>query len=150
MVPSEVEKATALGLPAYRAILHNKYSGAGREVPPAFAFIVDNNPTTFCCCMKHLGAMLDFYASRLGSDGQLVTDRVGLGWAIDAPGSNPRWGFGFDDLEAVAALAGLKAFRANSNIYVVSRRRPRKPRLRSRASHLARSWWRRLSRKLGW
>jgi hypothetical protein len=147
-VPSEVAKAAQLGLPNYRAVLHNKYSKADADIPRSFDFIVDNNPTTFCCCIKHLGDMVQFYASRLGEHGQLVTDRVGLGWAIDAPGSNPRWAFDFDDLTAVASLAGLKAYRVDRNIYVVSRKRPVRPPLRARAAHVARSWLRRLSRKL--
>lgn len=123
VAPAEVRRANSLGLTNYTAVLHNKYSRQAEEVPGSFDFIIDNNPTSFCCCVTHLANMLEFYADRLGETGQLVTDRVGLGWS-DLPGANPRWSFSFEDWQAVAATVGLKAFRINRDTFVLSKRPP--------------------------
>ena len=146
IAPPEVEKAESLGLAHYGAILHNKYSGADNRVPPAFEFIVDSNPTSFCCCLKHLGVMLDWYASRLADNGLVITERSGLAWRMNAPGAHDRWGFSFDDLAAVARLAGLDAYAMTDDIYVLARSRPSRPTLASQSSYYLRKYARKLWR----
>ncbi len=148
VVESEVEQANSLDLPNYRAVIHNKHSGGDERIPAAFDFIIDNNPTTFCCCLEHLARMLELYANRLSPSGQVVTDRVGLGWTTDAPGSNRRWAFSFDDLAAAAALAGLTAARAGPTIYTLSVGRPRRPGIIARWSYEIRTNVRRIARRL--
>jgi hypothetical protein len=128
VVPDEVRCAEALGLGNYRALLSNKYDG-GLDAG-TFDFIVDNNPATFSCCLTHFARMIEFYADALAADGQIVTDRVGLGWTTAH--SHPRWSFGFDDLAAVAKLAGLGSYRMGSETIVLARRPPARPTIRSR------------------
>jgi hypothetical protein len=132
----EIEVAQALGLPNYRAVIHNKYSGLDEAVEGKFDFIVDNNPTSPCCCIRHLADLFTFYANKLGEHGQIVSDRLGLGWIPDD--SNPRWRFDFDDLAVVARAAGLSAYRMGKNIYVLSRCPPPAPGLASLARHIVR------------
>ena len=147
VVPHEVELARSLELANYRALLHNKYAAESDSLAGRFDFIVDNNPTTFCCCLAHLASMLEFYTAKLSEGGQLVTVRVGLGWA-HIPEGNPRWGFDFEDLAAAGAAAGLTASRVDHNIYVLSREPlhplPATSRLRWLANkvarRLARAW----------
>lgn len=129
----EIKVAQSLGLPNYRFVLHNKYSGENDAIEGQFDLILDNNPTSPCCCIRHLAALFEFYAEKLGPNGQIVTDRQGLEWVPED--SNPRWGFSFDDLAAAAAVAGFSAFRVNRNVYVVSRSAPPSPTLRSLARH---------------
>ena len=143
---AEVERAESLGLPNYDAILHNKYSGANDAIPGDFDVIVDSNPTSFCCCLTHLGTMLDFYASRLGEKGQMITERTGLAWQMKAPGAHERWGFSFDDLAAVASLADLHAYRVSEDIYILARSRPSTPTFASQASYYLRKAARKLWR----
>jgi hypothetical protein len=147
IIPAEVEKARALGLPNYRAVLHNKYTGRAEDWADRFDFIVDNGPTTFCCCLSHLATMLEFYVASLGVGGQVVTDRVGLAWT-DIPGGNPRWSFDLDDLAAAGEVVGLRASRVDRNIYVLSRNdvEPLPP--STGLKLLARSIGRRLARAL--
>jgi hypothetical protein len=116
--PPEVAVAEALGLGNYAVVRHNKYSG-GDGVPGRFDLILDNNPTSPCCCLRHLGALFDFYSDKLAEGGLIVTDREGLGWIPD--GANPRWSFAFDDLAAVASVEGFAAYRANRNVFVLAR-----------------------------
>lgn len=142
--PREAEKAASLRLPHYQAVIHNKHSGPSDSVSGRFDVIVDNNPTCFACCIKHFGAMLDFYRATLADGGFVITDRSDLAWHNDAPGSHPRWSFDFDDLQAAASLIGLKAFRANEDIYLLARERPPAPTFASQARFHAR----RIARKL--
>jgi len=133
---SEIRVANSLGLPNYRFVEHNKFSGKNGPIEGTFDFIVDNNPTSPCCCLRHQSDMLDFYLMKLAPHGQIVTDRLGLGWVPDE--TNPRWRFDFDDLAAVGTVAGLSAFRMSRNIYVLSRSAPLAPDLSSRSRHIAR------------
>lgn len=122
---SEMTVARSLNLPNYSFVLHNKFSGDKDSVPGKFDFILDNNPTSPCCCIRHLAEEFDFYAAKLADGGQFVTDRQGLGWVPD--GSNARWGFDFDDLAAVGTAAGLSTFRFDRSVYVLSRSAPMAP-----------------------
>lgn len=148
VVESELREARVLGLPNYSTVLHNKHSGDDPSISGRFDFIVDNNPTTFCCCLTHLDVMLGFYAARLAPGGQIVTDRVGLGWTTNAPGAIARWGFSFEDLAACAELHGLEAFRIDQNIYVLARQKPPRPNLSGNIAHAVRSFRHRLWRKV--
>jgi len=46
----EMAVARSLAIPNYRFVLHNKYSGDDAAVEGTFDFILDNNPTSPCCC----------------------------------------------------------------------------------------------------
>jgi hypothetical protein len=132
----EISVAQSLGLPNYRHVIHNKYSDLDDGIEGQFDFILDNNPTSPCCCVRHLGQLFDFYAARLAPGGQVVTDRIGLRWIPDD--ANPRWSFNFEDLAAAAAVVGLAAFRANRNVYVLARSIPTAPGAGSRLRYWAR------------
>jgi len=132
----EMAVARSLALRNYRFVIHNKYSGEDDAVEGTFDFILDNNPTSPCCCVRHLGELFDFYAAKLAPAGQVVTDRIGLRWVPDE--TNPRWSFDFEDLAAAAAVAGFTAFRANRNVYVLARSSPTAPRAASRLRYWAR------------
>jgi hypothetical protein len=143
VVPGELAHARSLALPGYEPVLHNKYAGA-LPVGGRFDFILDNNPTTFCCCLTHLDAMLALYAGLLTGRGQIVTDRVGLGWSITSPGASPGWGFSFADLAAAARLHGLGTRAIGRNVIVLSLGKPPSP----GPADIARHWLRRLGRKV--
>ena len=134
----EVELARTLHFPNYRAVLHNKYSGETEQIAGSFDFIVENNPTSACCCLRHLAELFQLLDSKLAEGGQIVTDRVGLAWIPE--NANPRWSFDFDDLQAVASAVGLNAWKIDRNTYVLCRSAPSKPALRGRLT----SWSRRL------
>lgn len=123
----ELRVAQGLGLPNYTAVLHNKYSGQSEAVPGAFDFIVDNNPTSACCCISHLAELFSFFDAKLAVAGQFVTEAVGLAWV--ASDRDARWSFDFEDLAAAAAAAGFSTYQATRNIYVVTRGQPPRSRL---------------------
>jgi hypothetical protein len=132
----EVNVARSLGLPNYRFVMHNKFSGNNEPIEGAFDFILDNNPTSPCCCVRHLATLFEFYAEKLALDGQIVTDRQGLEWVPED--SNPRWSFSFDDLAAAAAIEGFSAHRFDRNVFVLSRTAPQTPTVRSLARYALR------------
>lgn len=132
----EIDVAESLSLPNYEAVLHNKFSGQNNAVVGTFDFIIDNNPTSPCCCMEHFTALFDFYAEKLSPGGQIVTDIEGLQWVPDT--SSPRWSFDFDDLSAVAEIAGFAVSRANRKVYILARTTPERPTAGSVARHYLR------------
>jgi hypothetical protein len=132
----EMRVAGTLGLPNYRFLLHNKYSGGADRIPGRFDFILDNNPTSPCCCFRHLSDLFDFYVEKLAEDGQIITDRQGLEWVPEE--GNPRWSFDFEDLAAVGSVVGLQAFKMNRTVYVLARSRPAPPGPAPLARHLVR------------
>jgi hypothetical protein len=81
-----------------------------------------------------------------------VTDRMGLAWIPE--GAHSRWSFDFEDLEAIAWVAGLQARKINLNTYVVCRGTPLRPalgsRLRSSVRGLAALAARAVSRTRSW
>jgi hypothetical protein len=132
----EINVARVLGYPNYSVVVHNKYSGDTASVAGTFDVILDNNLTSPCCCVRHLAALFGFFESRLSDGGSVVTDQLGLGW-VPAE-SNRRWSFDFDDLAAVASVAGFTTFRVNRHVYVLSRSAPLGPTIGSLARHFTR------------
>jgi hypothetical protein len=132
----EIDLARSLSLPNYTVVEDNKYSAHHEAVTGRFHFIIDNNPTSACCCFTHLAQLFGFFDAKLAGGGQIVTDREGLGWTVG--GVNPRWSFDLEDLAAVAALAGFSARRANRNTYILFREAPEAPHLASLLRHTLR------------
>jgi hypothetical protein len=118
----EFDVARSLSLPNYSYVLHNKYSGQHDTVPGTFDLIIDNNPTSPCCCIRHLALFFDFLDAKLSPTGQIVTDQEGLAWVPDQ--SHPQWSFSFDDLRSAANVAGSSVHRTGRTVYVISRGPP--------------------------
>jgi hypothetical protein len=132
----ELRLARSLGYSNYRVALHNKYSGETDDLAGRFDFIVENNPTSACCCMRHLAELFRLLESKLAEGGQVVTDRAGLAWTPED--ANRRWSFDFDDLQAVGSMVGLKVWRISEDTYVLCRHIPPKPALSERFQSLFR------------
>ena len=132
----EMEVARSLAIPNYDFVLHNKYSGANDSIPGKFDLILDNNPTSPCCCMRHLSILFDFYLEKLSDGGQIVTDRQGLAWVPEE--ANPRWSFDFEDLTDAGVAAGIRTFRMSRTVYALARSPPARPGFFSLTRHIAR------------
>jgi hypothetical protein len=130
------------GTANYRVLLHNKYLGREGMTDERFDFIVDNNPSTFGCCLTHFARMMEFYAGALAPGGQIVTDRLGLGWAMAH--SNPRWAFDAADIAAFGRLFSLQTHAVGADIIVLAHGAPPRPPLKGRVAHGLRSLARRL------
>lgn len=117
--PGEVRRANALGLDNYRVHLRNKYQHWA-DAPGPFDFVVDNNLTTFACCLSHVVTMLAWYSTSLAPTGVLLTDRVGLGWVVSAEGGDPAWAFDLVALSTLAASLGLAVLDLDGDVYGVA------------------------------
>ena len=110
---NEVRRARRLGIPNYRVVLANKYdSHLAAMCESRYDWIIDNNPTTFCCCRWHLSTMMANYAAMLRPHGVIVTDKVGLGWTSQP--NDRRWGLDVDEWKGLAARFGLTGVHYSS------------------------------------
>ena len=117
----EIEKALGFGLPNYTVSFDNKHvEGLAKRLDGPFDVIVDNNPTTFCCCRAHLIAMMENFNALLAPGGMLLTDRKGLRWTTQP--NDPQWGFRPVEWVALGALCGLQAVSCTD--FVIGLRRP--------------------------
>lgn len=106
----ELELALRLAIPNYTPRQGNKYSpNLPAELSRRYDFIVDNNPTTFCCCRTHLATMLANYSVLLRANGVLLSDKVGLHWTSEP--NDPRWAVAEDEWSVLGGNFGLRAVR---------------------------------------
>lgn len=82
----EKQYAQSLKLPNYQVFLLSKHA---REVllkiQTKYDYIIDNNLPSFACCRYHFFTMMDNYLWALKSEGRIITDEFGLGWACTDP-----------------------------------------------------------------
>ncbi len=117
--PGEVRRADALGLDNYRVLLRNKYQNWA-DAPGPFDVVIDNNLTTFACCLSHVVTMLAWYSTSLAPTGVLLTDRVGLAWVVSAEGADPGWSFDLAALRTLAGALGLTVLDLDGDVYGVA------------------------------
>lgn len=116
--PVEARRGGGLALDNYRVLLWNKYTYWG-DMPRGVDAIVDNNPTTFACCLRHIVEMIAWYADSLTPAGALFTDRVGLSWVVS--NGDEAWSFDPSELARLVAPFGLSMVRIDRNVYGVTR-----------------------------
>ncbi len=76
---NELQKAESLDIKNYFPLYINKYSTEMLSLPRhKFDFVIDNNPTSFCCCFLHFSRMMLTYQELLCDGGEILTDRLGL------------------------------------------------------------------------
>ena len=94
---SEAERRHALSLQIenYRVEMLNKYAPEMASLAGPFDVLVDNNPASFCCCVRHFETMLTSYAQLIRPGGIMVTDREGMYWCYDNGSMKLR----FEDLQ---------------------------------------------------
>lgn len=127
--PAEQALARSLGLERYGCILHNKFCNPPETLRGGYDFILDNNLTTYACCLGHFADLMKAYCALLADSGQIVTDRQGLMHLLSGRKRLARFAFDFADLAAVAPLFGLTAFNIDGSVHVLSRSQPPAPRL---------------------
>ena len=106
---AEQAHALSLNLPGYYVRLINKYSAEFAAMTGRFEFILDNNPSSFACCLQHFRRMMLAYRARLAPGGMLISDLSGLAHlASDAPNLR-RWSLSMADWQAMAQGLGMEA-----------------------------------------
>jgi len=115
---AEKRHGDALAIPGYCIEVMNKYSHDLGKLEGPFDIIVDNNPSSFGCCVRHFEQMLAHYARLLAPGAMMLTDRVGMHWTY---GNGPMR-LSYADLEAIARTYPFIATRITSDVFALRRR----------------------------
>lgn len=78
IVNEEFVYAKSLNLPNYQLFQYNKYGSRILELPRRYDYIIDNNLSSYACCITHFAQLLTQYLQLLKPNGQLITDTQGL------------------------------------------------------------------------
>ena len=132
----EADCGHRLNLPNYQVAVVNKYSEEMDKIAGPFDFIVDNNPSSFACCLLHFSQMMAYYGANLGDGGQILTARIGLGWAVT--GNSVRWGMSSYDWCVVGDGLDLRVLECDPSVYALERY----PKGQKHARSLERRWHR--------
>jgi hypothetical protein len=111
----ELMHANALGICNYLVLLVNKYSVDMTSINRRFDFIVDNNPSTYACCLYHFCYMFVAYKRLLREGGAILTAEPGLGWVVK--NGNPNWALRPDDWALIASTLNLSAAQVDDFVY---------------------------------
>jgi cyclopropane fatty-acyl-phospholipid synthase-like methyltransferase len=118
---AEQRHGDSLAIAGYSIRMLNKYSADLDALDGAFDFIVDNNLSSFGCCIRHFELMLASYARLLRPGGLILTDRVGMQWTY----RNGPMQLRFEDLEAIARSFPFTAQRISGDVFALRRRADR-------------------------
>ena len=118
---AEVENAENLRLRRYTAMRWNKFVFLNRYPTGYFDVIVDNNPTSYACCIVHLANMLKWYNHCLSPTGMIFTDRVGLEWGRSEFNAKHIFHCDFDTWASFGNSVGLKAIDVDSRVYALTK-----------------------------
>jgi len=111
----EVSKAHAMDLSGYHVILCSKFSEELVEkLDGNYDFIIDNNPAAFACCKKHFYTMIKSYVKLLKPGGEIITDKLGLGWS--SPDNDSRWRLSPEHWFEIGAHFKLQSVRYDESV----------------------------------
>jgi hypothetical protein len=113
----EILHADALEIPNYLVLLVNKYSADMKSISHKFDFIVDNNPSSYACCLFHFCCMLAAFKRLLRKGGTILTADPGMCW-VPTHG-NPNWALRPDDWALIASALGLSAHQVDDFVYSI-------------------------------
>ncbi len=112
---NELALAQSLGIANYRCRLLNKYDPRlARKLGTRYDLVIDNNPTTYCCCRWHATAMMTNYSRLLKPGGTIFTDERGLGWFSEP--NDPRWGLTPDEWWVLGQHFGLGSVKFTDHV----------------------------------
>ncbi|MCU0442493.1 MAG: hypothetical protein MUE96_08850 [Bacteroidia bacterium] len=78
VVEAEVDYAISLNIPNYQSYLINKYSIDTLSLNTKYDYIIDNNLSSYACCIAHFEQMMKQYLVLLKPNGKIITDSLGL------------------------------------------------------------------------
>jgi hypothetical protein len=112
--------AEGMSIENYVVLTANKFSDDMDRIEGQFDFIVDNNPSSFACCIFHFSRMLTAYMELLARNGGLLlTAQPGLGWVC--PGNDPRWSLQWDDWALLGEILQMPVRRVTDFVYAMQR-----------------------------
>lgn len=115
----EAVLSDSLGLDNYRTIVVNKYSSGMDEISGQFNFIVDNNPSSYACCLFHFSRMLVTYHDLLKDGGKILTAQPGLSWVHS--GNDQGWSLEWDDWMELGRALRMPTVQITNFVYAMER-----------------------------
>lgn len=115
IVGDELAFAQELEIENYRAFGFNKYSIDILKLNHQYDFIIDNNLTSYACCIFHFEKMLSYYLMLLKPGGKIITDRVGLNYFLGG------FGLTFQELTKWEQKLPIKANLVTNNIIEIEK-----------------------------
>jgi hypothetical protein len=88
VVTNECEYAQSLKLPNYQVFNLSKYSDEMLKLGKQYDFIIDNNLSSYACCITHFEQMLSQYLQLLKPSGKIISDTNGLRYYMTGFGLN--------------------------------------------------------------
>lgn len=114
IVEEEIKFAKELNIPNYTCFVLNKYSNDTLDLPHKYDYIIDNNLSSYTCCVQHFEKMIhNYYHELLNLNGSIITDLKGM--AYYQPGSFP---ITINDLKRLLPEAKINNF---DNIVVITK-----------------------------
>src|ERR1700730_9698291 len=115
----EVVLSRNLALDNYSVKIANKYCASMDDIDAKFDFIVDNNPSSFACCLFHFSRMLVTYQDLLKDRGRILTAQPGLGWVVT---SNERsWSLEWEDWVELGRALRMPTVQVTKFVYAMER-----------------------------
>lgn len=111
--------ADDLNIPNYEVTVTNKFSSEMTTIVAPFDFLVDNNPSSFTCCLMHFCRMLSHYAASLGDGGAILTAQPGLGWV--RTNNHPAWSLDWNDWQSLGEALGLRPEEFPNQVFALRR-----------------------------
>jgi hypothetical protein len=115
IVNDELLFAKQLNIQNYQAFSFNKYSIEILSLNHQYDFIIDNNLTSYACCIFHFEQMLSYYLMLLKPGGKIITDKVGLYYFLSG------FGLTFQELKAWEQKLPIKANLVTNNIIEIEK-----------------------------
>jgi hypothetical protein len=114
--------AEKLELPNYNVYVCNKYGPGMGSLQGRYDFIVDNNPFSFACCLRHASLMIANYAELLlPVRGVILTALPGYGWVT--PNNDPNWALEWDEWSHLGRVLGMRVSRVSDKVYSLGHRK---------------------------
>jgi hypothetical protein len=120
IVPAEVRLGQSLAIENYQVLLWNKYHKWHDGHGSRFDAIVDNNPSTFACCVYHMMEMFTWYAESLEPSGAIFTDRTGLEQVLKHTERTESDTLNFDSWAMIGRCFGLHAVDIDGSVFVLT------------------------------
>lgn len=115
----ELQDIKKLTIENYSVVIANKFAVDMDEINGQFDLIVDNNPSSFACCLFHFARMMVKFFDLLKNGGQILTAQPGLGWVVS--NNNPNWSLGWDDWVNLGAALGMPSRKLSEFVYSIER-----------------------------
>lgn len=113
---AEYDHALTLHCNNYRIFQFNKYGNQMLELPRHYNFILDNNLSSYACCIYHFKTMLEQYLQLLKPNGQLVTDTKGLRYYMTG------FGLTVNELKEWESTLPMQVTQVNKHLLIITRR----------------------------